>query len=122
MDELNRRLEKPMGIERFRPNLVVKWCCRARMPKTTGVAVRIGKMQFDLVKPCARCAVPTVDPSTAQKGKEPTRTLATYRERDGKVYFGQNAIHEGPGTLRVGNTVAVLNQTEGDPTHHAGHE
>jgi uncharacterized protein YcbX len=38
---------------------------------------------------------------------EPLRTLATYRKVDGKVFFGQNAVHEAPGQLRVGDAVAV---------------
>lgn len=107
MDELNRRLEEPIGIERFRPNLVVSGAAEAHA-EDSWRSIRIGELQLDLVKPCDRCAVPTVDPVTAQKGKEPTRTLATYRARDGKVYFGQNAIHGGPGTLRVGAAVTLL--------------
>jgi len=38
---------------------------------------------------------------------EPLRTLATYRKVDGKVFFGQNAVHEAPGQLRVGDAVTV---------------
>ena len=43
--------------------------------------------------------------ATAERGPEPLRTLATYRRRDGKVYFGQNAVHQGLGRLRVGEPV-----------------
>ena len=107
MDELNRRMDTPMGIERFRPNVVVSGAPEPHA-EDNWRTIRIGNLQFDLVKPCARCAVPTVDPQTAVKGKEPTRTLATYRARDGKVYFGQNAIHAGPGTLRVGAEVELI--------------
>jgi len=41
-------------------------------------------------------------------GKEPLRTLASYRTRDGEVMFGQNAVHQGRGRLRVGDPVPLL--------------
>jgi uncharacterized protein len=102
MDELNRRLDEPLGIERFRPNLVVSGAAHPHA-EDEWKHLRIGEIEFSLVKPCARCAVPTVNPRTAEKGKEPTRTLSTYRKRNGKVYFGQNAIHENTGQLNVGD-------------------
>jgi uncharacterized protein YcbX len=49
-----------------------------------------------------------VDQRTAAVGKEPLRTLATYRKVGTKVLFGQNMVHEGAGTLRVGEPVRVL--------------
>jgi uncharacterized protein len=59
------------------------------------------------VKPCDRCVLTTTDQATAERGVEPLRTLATYRRRDGKVFFGQNALHEDVGRLRVGDAVLV---------------
>lgn len=109
MDELNRRLQQPLGIERFRPNLVVSGAA-APHAEDSWTRIRIGTQDFSVVKPCARCAVPTVDPVTGVRGKEPTRTLATYRRRNGKVYFGQNLIHESTGELRVGDVVAIVQQ------------
>ena len=107
MDELNRRLPAPMGIERFRPNIVVAGASEPHAEDGWS-RIRIGAIDFDLVKPCARCAVPTIDQQSAIAGKEPSRTLATYRKRNGKIYFGQNAIHAAQGTLRVGDPVIVL--------------
>ncbi len=49
----------------------------------------------------------TVEGTTARVGKEPLRTLATFRRTGGKVMFGQNLIHGGLGTLRVGDPVVV---------------
>jgi len=59
------------------------------------------------VKPCDRCVITTTDQTTTDRGVEPLRTLATYRKVDGMVFFGQNAVHEGPGQLRVGDSVTV---------------
>ena len=107
LDELNRRLDAPIGMERFRPNLVVSGAS-APHAEDDWKRIRIGVVGFDLVKLCARCAVPTVDPETGEGGKEPTRTLATYRRKNGKVYFGQNLIHDALGTLAIGDRVEIL--------------
>ena len=68
----------------------------------------IGPLPFRGVKPCSRCVVTTVDPATGARGPEPLRTLAVYRSRDGKVWFGMNVIPDGTGELRVGDAVAVV--------------
>jgi uncharacterized protein YcbX len=60
-----------------------------------------------VVKPCARCVLTTTDQATAERGPEPLRTLATYRQHDGKVLFGQNVVHDGTGRLRLGEPLLV---------------
>ena len=107
LDELNRRLERPMEMVRFRPNIVVTGA-RAPHAEDGWKRIRCGEVDFDVVKPCARCAVPTIDPNTAEPGKQPNRTLATYRRFGGQVYFGQNLIHRNGGTVRIGDAVDVL--------------
>jgi len=51
---------------------------------------------------------PTVDPETGEFGKEPMRTLATYRRRGSDVFFGWNIVPAVPGTIRVGDPVTLL--------------
>ena len=105
--ELNRRLEHKLPMNRFRPNIVVAGC--PPHAEDRWKRIRIGPVVFDLVKPCARCVITTTDQATAELGKEPLRTLATYRRRrDGKVLFGQNLLHEGAGVIRAGDAVEVL--------------
>ncbi len=106
LDDLNSRLTGPVSMIRFRPNLVVSGC--APYAEDRWRRIRIGKLQFRVVKPCSRCVIPTIDPLSAEKGPEPLRTLTQYRRRDGKVYFGQNLLHDGNGTLRLGDRVEVL--------------
>lgn len=102
--DLNGRLEIPLPMNRFRPNLVV----------SGGVAfaedgwrhITIGGIPMQVVKPCARCVTTTVNQATGRRaGDEPLRTLATFRRVDGKVMFGQNVVHYGTGTLRLGDLV-----------------
>lgn len=112
--DLNDRLVAQGGnalpMDRFRPNLVVAGC--AAFAEDAWPRVRIGGAMFRAGGPCARCIVTATDQLTGECGKEPLRTLSTYR-RDAVdpagVNFGQNLIHETKsGTLRVGDTVTPL--------------
>ncbi|MBM4160430.1 MAG: MOSC domain-containing protein [Ignavibacteria bacterium] len=106
LGDLNNRLENPVPMNRFRPNLIVSGC--RPYEEDEWHEIRIGSITFRLVKPCARCTIPGVDQVTGVQGKEPIRTLATYRSRDGKVLFGQNVVHEGTGVLSAGDHVEVV--------------
>jgi uncharacterized protein YcbX len=52
--------------------------------------------------------ITTTDQTTTVRGREPLRTLATYRKVNGKVMFGQNAVHEAPGHLTVGEPCQTI--------------
>jgi MOSC domain-containing protein len=105
--DLNARLERPVPMNRFRPNLVVRGC--EPFAEDGWRLVRIGQITLRVVKPCARCAITTVDQRTAATGKEPLRTLATFRRVAGnKVLFGQNLIHDDTGTLHTGDPIQVV--------------
>jgi uncharacterized protein YcbX len=106
LDELNRRLDSPVEMRRFRPNVVVDGC--GPHEEDLWRAVEIGGLRYRGVKPCPRCVLVTVDPDTGEKGPEPLRTLTGYRRQDGYAWFGTNLVHEGEGFLAVGDTVAVL--------------
>lgn len=106
LDDLNARLATPLPMNRFRPNVVVRGA--APYAEDDWRELRIGDVRATAVKPCARCVTTIVDQATGERGKEPLRTLATYRRRgDGEVYFGQNVIHAGEGRISVGDPVVV---------------
>ena len=65
-------------------------------------------MNFFGVKLCARCTITTVNQHDASKSVEPLRTLASYRQKNNKVYFGQNLLHRGTGSIQVGDTIEVI--------------
>ncbi|HEY3665132.1 MAG TPA: MOSC N-terminal beta barrel domain-containing protein [Polyangiaceae bacterium] len=104
--DLNARLERPMTMERFRPNIVITGT--EPFAEDGYREVWLGAISFRGVKRCERCVVTTIDPLTAECGKEPLRTLAKYRLEDQKVWFGMNLIHDGTGVLRVGDPVTRL--------------
>jgi uncharacterized protein YcbX len=113
LEDLNRRLPAPITMARFRPNLVVSGC--APFDEDAFGRYRIGEVAFRNERPCPRCAVTLVDPSTGTLGKEPLATLSTYRRQareqsTGEVWFGMNVQHEAEGTLRVGDPVVLTGE------------
>lgn len=106
LDSLNEKLTIPVGIERFRPSLVISGAEPHEEDRWR--RVQIGSVQLAIVKPCARCSTTLVDPSTAEVGVEPLRTLTQYRKTPKGVMFAQNALITNPGELRAGSTVQVL--------------
>ena len=106
LDDLNGRLEHPLPMSRFRPNLVVEGC--EPYAEDGWRRIRIGELTLRVVKPCSRCKITTVDPYTGETGAEPLKTLAGYRRRGNQVYFGQNLIHDGAGELALDMPVEVL--------------
>ncbi len=97
--DLNTRLAQPVPMNRFRPNLVVAgtepWA------EDGWRHLRVGDVPFEIVKPCARCVVTTVDQDTGIKSEdqEPLRTLQRFRrDARGQVLFGQNLVPRGTGT------------------------
>ena len=106
LDELNGRLADPVGMDRFRPNLVFSG--GEAYAEDQFKQLQIGDVEFQVVKPCARCVMITVDQEKGTKGKEPLATLATYRSQGAKVYFGQNAVALTQGIVRVGDPIQQL--------------
>lgn len=104
LDDLNTRLESPVPMNRFRPNLVIAGGGPFQEDAWTSIAIGAGR--FNLVKPCARCVITTTDQRTGERGKEPLRTLASYRLVNGKVMFGMNAMGLAGDVVRVGDLVA----------------
>ncbi len=108
--DLNSRLARPLPMNRFRPNLVIAGA--APYGEDAWDRVRIGDAIFRSAGPCSRCPITTTDQDTAERGKEPLKTLAGYRrdaDDPGDVNFGTNLIHETKrGTVRVGDAVQVV--------------
>ncbi|GAB3469755.1 MOSC domain-containing protein [Polaromonas eurypsychrophila] len=121
-DKLQAAGGTPVGMERFRPNIVLG-------PASTGAAValsahdedRLGELRISTeqglarlkpVKPCARCPIPNIDPATAVSSPEVNDMLQTYRQDprlNGALSFGMNLIRlDGDDhLLRVGQAVSA---------------
>lgn len=118
LDLLNEKLAKagrePVGMERFRPNIVLEGV-EAHDEDSLDllrIATPEGEVQLRMVKPCPRCPIPNVDPATAAVDPIVTDTLQGYRRNEkvkGAVTFGMNAIVVAglERTLKVGQEVTA---------------
>ena len=111
--EVNRRLSRAGASEiemaRFRPNIVLDGLDAHGEDAIGEITIEAdgGPLVLRLVKPCARCTIPDVDPATGAQGHAVGDVLAGYRADPrvgGQVTFGMNAIVLAgiDGTLRVG--------------------
>lgn len=108
LDLLNCKLAQAIPMLRFRPNLVVTGT--DAHAEDGWRSIRIGDIRFDVVKPCIRCVLTTVDPDsgTFDAAGEPLRTLLGYRRTAKGIAFGQNLIPRGTGTVTLGDAVEVI--------------
>ena len=111
LEDLNTRLETPIPMNRFRPNIVFSGGAPFQEDRLQQFS--INGIGFSGVKPCARCIITTTDQENAVRSKEPLKTLATYRTRNNKILFGQNLVHSGTGTISVGDTINVSSYQPG---------
>ena len=118
LEELNGRLtargHAAVGIERFRPNVVIAGVEAHDEDRVDLLRVETptGEIHLQTVKPCARCPIPDIDPATAESHPAVGDTLRMYRHDKrlgGAITFGMNAIvGQGAGqVLRVGQRVAA---------------
>ena len=106
LQDLNSRLDSPVPMNRFRPNIVVRGS--SPFVEDTWNRIRIGSVELAVVKPCARCEVTTFDKETLERSKEPLKTLGKYRKQKLGAIFGQNVIPLEEGRIGVGMAVEVL--------------
>lgn len=108
LDDISRKVGRSLEMLRFRPNLVIEGS--EAFAEDGWKRIRIGAIEFRLVKPCSRCILTTIDPATGERDaqREPLATLMTYRKQEGGVMFGQNLVNDSGGVLEVGMPVTVL--------------
>lgn len=123
LEALNAHIapQDKVDMNRFRPNIVLDGL--APFEEDMIKRLRIGEVEIELVKPCTRCVLTTIDQDTGDKpSKEPMQTLAQMRRGMDKasdlkgVFFGQNAVPRKLGRIRAGDTAEIL---ERKPLHPA---
>jgi uncharacterized protein YcbX len=99
--EFNARLAKAghaaVTMQRFRPNLVLEGLDAHGEDQLDEIrfAADGGDVVLRLVKPCSRCSIPDVDPTSGETGHAVGDMLASYRadaRLDGALTFGMNAV------------------------------
>jgi len=119
-DKLQAAGGAPVGMERFRPNIVLGPAFAGATDALAahdedrlgelGISTEQGLARLKPVKPCARCPIPNIDPATAISSPEVNDMLQTYRQDprlNGALSFGMNLIRlDGDDhLLRVGQAV-----------------
>jgi uncharacterized protein YcbX len=89
-------------MNRFRPNLV--FTGGEAHIEDTWKKFNINSTDFYPVKQCSRCNVTTIEQETGSIGKEPLKTLATYRNFDNKIKFGTYCV---PGGLSAASILKL---------------
>jgi uncharacterized protein YcbX len=111
--DLEAHGEGNVGMERFRPNIVID--TDEAWPEDHWAAIEIGGIRLDLVKPCARCIMTTQDQQTGSREvANPMPAMGRIRmSADRRVpgpLFGWNVTPRNSGTISVGDTVKVLEE------------
>jgi uncharacterized protein YcbX len=114
-EDMARHGEGEVGMDRFRPNIVVD--CDEPWAEDAWTGLEIGGIRFDFVKPCPRCIMTTQDQQTgSREGASPMPAMGRLRmsadRRVPGVLFGWNAVPRGEGLVRVGDDVTVLGSRE----------
>jgi uncharacterized protein YcbX len=108
LDDLSHRVGRPLEMLRFRPNLVIEGA--EAYAEDGWKRIRIGDVEFRVVKPCSRCILTTIDPQTGERSedREPLAMLQKYRAQADGAMFGQNLVNDSNGRLEVGMSVTLL--------------
>lgn len=109
LQDLNQRLETPVPMNRFRPNLVFNG--GAPYEEDAWKTFQIGGLSFRGIKPCGRCVITTINQENAERGSEPLKTLASYRLDGKKILFGMNVcwnvMASEAAILKIGDKIMV---------------
>ncbi|MGO6816993.1 MOSC domain-containing protein [Rhizobium brockwellii] len=105
--------EGSVGMERFRPNIVVD--TDEAWPEDHWAAIEIAGIRFDLVKPCSRCIMTTQDQLTgSREGPNPMPAMGRIRmSADQRVpgpLFGWNVTPRGSGRITIDDTVRIVEE------------
>lgn len=110
LDNLNEKLIDALPMNRFRPSIV--FTGGPAHIEDEMAAFTIEGIIFLGVKPCSRCVMTTIDQQTAAAGKEPLKTLASYRMKNNKIYFGQNVLQQQLGEIKIGDEIKIIKKQE----------
>ena len=104
LNDLNQKLDTPVDMRRFRPNIVISGVEPFAEDQLTQFS--IGDIPMKGVKVCSRCPLTMNDPDLGERtSQEPIATLSTYRKWDGNIFFGMNVIQQKQGRIKRGDVL-----------------
>ena len=108
MQDLNSRMEIPLTINRFRPNIVFSGGFPFQEDEIENF--KINDISFAGLENCTRCMIPNIDPEKGifNPDREPLKTMMGYRLKNNKIEFGRNLVHQDTGIIRVGDEIQLI--------------
>lgn len=112
-DDMAKHGEGAVGMERFRPNIVID--CDKAWAEDRWTAIEIAGIRYDFVKPCARCIMTSQDQVTgSREGSSPIPAMGRIRmSADRRVpgpLFGWNAVPRSEGAIALGDQVTIIEE------------
>jgi uncharacterized protein YcbX len=112
-DDLIAHGDGSVGMDRFRPNIVID--CDEPWQEDKWTAIEIGGIRLDFVKPCARCIMTTQDQRSGSRSvPNPMPAMGRIRmSADRRVpgpLFGWNAVPRGEGRIAIGDEVVITGE------------
>ncbi|OCG28606.1 hypothetical protein A9G11_10285 [Gilliamella sp. wkB108] len=106
---LQQQCPERLDIGQFRGNIIINGALP--FAEDGWKTIKIGDVVFDIVKPCTRCVLTTINVNSTNylANNEPLTTLGYFRSDDqGKIDFGMNMIARNSGTICIKDHIEVL--------------
>lgn len=104
LNDLNKRLTKPLTMDRFRPNIVLKG--GNPFGEDDLIEYSMGEAFLKSFKKCSRCVMITIDQNEGVKSDtEPLKVLHTFRSHAEGIMFGVSAFNINGKKIKKGDLV-----------------
>ncbi|KAF9421938.1 hypothetical protein BGZ94_008703 [Podila epigama] len=111
--DLEAKLRHELTSDSFRANFVTKGQ-EVGFEEDAWTRIQIGGQVFDILGPCRRCHMVTIDQMTAMKNSDVFLALSKHRKSaGGQIFFGMHMLHRpelsiAPYVLKVGDKIRTL--------------
>jgi len=114
LKDLNSKLENPVTIDNFRPNILVSG--PLAYEEDNWSSITIGDCEFEVSLRTPRCSFTTIDPITTKidSKQEPLRTLSKYRKVGNRINFGIYLTPKKIGMINITDKI----KTTGNNVHN----
>ncbi|KAI8358909.1 pyridoxal phosphate-dependent transferase [Mortierella sp. GBAus27b] len=109
-EDLDRKLRHELTSDSFRANFITKGQ-QVGFEEDHWARIQIGDQVFDILGPCRRCHMVTIDQKTAMKNSDVFLALSKNRKSpSGQIFFGMHMLHRpdlsvAPFVVKVGDMI-----------------
>ncbi|KAF9570013.1 hypothetical protein EC968_002327 [Mortierella alpina] len=116
-EDLDKKLRHELTSDSFRANFVTKGQENG-FEEDQWARIQIGDQVFDILGPCRRCHMVTIDQMTAMKNSDVFLALSKNRKSSGgQIFFGMHMLHRpdlsvAPYVVKVGDMIRTRRQVD----------